>query len=316
MGHCLQVKDIRVRSLSVDFLEVSWTTESTAEDVLDYTFQVLRSEAPMGPFEEVSPEVEDRYLFLDNRVKISNKYRDFHYKIRVKHKPTGELKEFGPAVRGNEPDLIAQEIRKHVNLLMREFVGRRCWVLPARTFGQRCSACWNDTLKQRTKSGCRTCYDTGFVRGYHSPIESFIQFDPSPKAEQETNVGKFQQQNTTARMGFFPSLKPRDIIIEPENRRWRVTNVSSTQRLRAVVHQEVQMHEVPKTDLEYLIEFDLGTQTLKTANGEVVAPLELKDLFLAGSRNYTNPHTLESFESEEIPGIFSLYPTTYSAVKT
>lgn len=316
MGCNLKVKDIQVRSLSVDFLEVSWAIESTAEDVLDYTFQVLRSEAPMGPFDEVSPELEDRYLFLDNRVKIASKYRDFYYKIRVKYKPSGDTEEFGPVTRGGEPDLIALELRKHMNLLLREFVGRRCWVLPARTFGQRCTACYSPNLRARVRSGCRTCYDTGFVRGYHTPIEAFLQFDPSPKAEQETNLGKLQQQNTTVRMGFFPPVKPRDIIIEPENRRWRITNVSSTQRLRVPVHQELQVHEVPSTDMEYLIDFNFGTQTLKTSTGEEVVSLQLKDLFLAGARNYTNPQNMDNFESEEIPGIFSLYPTTYGPVKT
>ena len=316
MSHCLKVQNARIDSLSVDYLEIRWEVATHAEDVLDYTFQVLRSEAPMGPFHDISPEMEDRYFFIDNNIKVSNKFRQFHYKVRVKHKPTGELEDFGSFERGAEPDLIALELRKHMNLLMREFTGRRCWVLPARTFGQRCTSCWNDTLKQRVRSGCRTCYDTSFVRGYHSPIESFIQFDPAAKANQQTNVGELQQQNTTARMGFFPPLKPKDLVIEAENRRWRVVQVSSTQRLRAALHQEVQLHEVPNSDIEYAIELDLGTQVIKTPSGEEVKLLQLSDLFLAGSRNFTNPQNLDNFEDEEIPGIFSLYPTTYATPKT
>jgi len=316
MSHCLKVNNIKVSSLSVDFMEVSWELEATAEDVLDYTFQVLRSEAPMGPFEPISPVMEDRYFFIDNNVKVSNKYRQFHYKIRVTHKPSVHVVDFGPTQRGAEPDLVALELRKHMNLQLREFTGRRCWVFPARTFGQRCTVCFNTALKARTRSGCSTCFDTGFVRGYHSPIESFIQFDPSPKSQQQTNLGELQQHNTTARMGFFPPLKPRDLVIEPENRRWRVTSVSSTQRLRAVVHQEVQLHEIPKSDMEYAIGFDLGTQTVKTSTGEEVVALTLKDLFLSGARNFTTPHNMDNFVDEEIPDIFSMYPTTYPAVKT
>lgn len=315
MPHLLKVKNIRVNSLSVDFLEVRWEIESTAEDVLDYTFQVLRSEAPMGPFSEISPEMEDRFFFIDNNLKIGNRFRQFHYMLRTVHKPSGDVVDFGPVERAAEADLIALEIRKHMNLLMREFVGRRCWILPARTFGQRCRTCWNETLKQRTRSGCRTCFDTGFVRGYHSPIESFIQLDPTAKANQQTNLGELQQQNTTGRLGFFPVLKPRDVIIEPENRRWRVVQVNATQRLRADVHQEVQLHEVPTSDIEYLINFDLGTQTVKTASGELVKAIGISDMFLAGARNFTNPQNLANFEKEEIPGIFSLYPTTYGPVK-
>lgn len=306
----LQVKHITVRSLSVDFNEISWEIVPTSEDVLDFTFQILRSEAAMGPWEEISTEFEDRYFFIDNRLKIHNRYRQFHYLIRVRHKPTDKTEDFGPAQREAEPDLIATEVRRHINLLMHEFVGRRCWLLPKRTFGQRCGSCFNDTLKARVKSGCRTCFDTGFVRGYHSPIEIWIQFDPSPADEQQTNIGQLQQNNTTARVGYFPPFKVKDVIIEPENHRWRVSQVNSTQRLRAVVHQEVQLHEIPASDSEYLVDINFGTGVVKTAFGEEVKPITLRDLFLSGARNFTNPHTLENFQDEEIPAIYSLYGPT------
>lgn len=316
MALCIQVEKVRVRSLSVAHLHVSWEVASTAEDLLDYTFQVLRSEAAAGPWTPLSPEMQDRFFFVDNRIKGFNSYRQHHYLIRVKHRPSGETKDFGPTAPGGEPDLQATEIRKHINLLMREFVGRRCWILPIRTFGQRCPSCFNTALKTRVRSGCRTCFDTGFVRGYMSPIESFIQFDPNPKNNQPSNIGDQQQSNTTARMGFFPPLKPKDVIIEPENRRWRVVAVSSTQRLRAVIHQELQLHEIPTGDSEYLIEINLGTGTMTTCDGAEQQPLDLQELFLAGSRNFTNPQNLSNFEDEEIPSIFSLYPTTYPEVKS
>ena len=316
MGLSIKIENLRVRSLAVTHYEISWEVVSTSEDLLDYTFQVLRSEAAAGPWVPMSTEMVDRYLFIDNRIRGFNEYRQHHYLIRVKHRPSGDTQDFGPTSLGGEPDLHATEIRKHINLLMREFVGRRCWILPVRTFGQRCPACYNPTLKSRVKSGCRTCYGTAFVRGYMSPIESFVQFDPSPKNDQQANTGELQQSNTTARMGFFPPLKPKDVIIEPENRRWRVTTVSSTQRLRAVVHQEIQLHEIPKSDVEYLIDIDLGSGTLSPCNGGEQEALLLKDLFLAGARNFTNPQNFTNFRDEEIPDVFSLYPTTYPELKT
>ena len=316
MGVCIEVRNILVRSLSVDFQEVTWEVASTREDVLNYTFQVMRSEAPAGPWEPVTVPMEDRYLFVDNRIKVANRWRVYYYLIRVKEKRTGEVKDFGPASVGPDPDLVALEIRKHINLLMREFVGRRCWVLPVRTFGQHCPACFDNTLKARTRSGCRTCYDTGYVRGYHSPIEAWIQFDPSANDDQQTNMGQLQQNNTTLRMGYFPPLKPKDVIIEPENRRWRVSQVNATERLRATVHQEIQAHEIPSNDSEYLIDLDLGTGRVKGCEGDIIQPILLKDLFLAGSRNFTNPQTLDAFERDEMPGVFSLYGSTYPEVKS
>lgn len=293
----ISIEKLRVRSLDTDFHEVSWELASTTEDIFDYTFQLFRSEGPEGPYDSLSPEFEDQYIFIDNSIRRAHAYRKLFYRLHVKHKASGDIKEFGPVSQEADPDLITTEIRKHMNILFREFAGRRCWVLPVRTFGQRCSACWNPTLQKRRISGCPTCFDTGFTRGYMRAIEAWVQFDPNANSEQNNATGPTQQSNTTARLGYYPPLKPRDIIIEGENRRWRVVSITTTEQLRAPLHQECSVHEIPKTDIEYSIHLDLGTA--------------LKDLWLSPSRNFSNPQNLESFKDEEIPDIFSIYPSTY-----
>lgn len=297
----ITIDEIGVRSLDVDYYEITWKVRSTSEDLFDYTFQVLRSEAAAGPFEPVSPEMDDRFFYVDNFIRKGHDFRQWHYVIRVKNKQTLATKDFGPADPGADPDLIATELRKHMNLLFREFIGRRCWVFPVRTFGQRCG-CWNVTLGTRTRSHCVTCFDTGFVRGYHTPIESWMSIDPDPKAEQVMTVGTTQQSNTTARMGFFPPVKPRDLIVEPENQRWRIVQVTGTEQLRVVVHQELQIHKVPPTDIEYKIRFTIGDA--------------LSNMWLSPARNYTNPHSPESFKSEEFPAVMQLYGSSYPPVRT
>lgn len=297
----ISVEEIGVRSLDVDFLEVTWKVRSTGEDLLDYTFQVLRSEGPAGPFEAVSPEMDDRFVFIDRNLKTGHDFRTYFYKIRVKNKRTEDIREFGPADAGPDADLIALELRKHMNLLFREFIGRRCWVFPVRTFGQRCG-CFDVRLQKRTRSHCVTCFDTGFTRGYMTPIESWISIDPDNKSEQNSNTGPTTQSNTTARMGFFPPIKPRDLIVEPENLRWRVVQVGGTEQLRATVHQEIQVHKIPSTDIEYKLQFNIGDA--------------LSNLWLGPARNFTNPHSLESFKDEEFPQILQLYGSTYPKVRT
>lgn len=293
MAVSIDVREIKVRSLDIDFNTVSWELVQTSEDVLDYTFQVLRSEGPSGPFDPLAAPLSDQYLFIDNTLVPGNRWRKYFYVVRVTHIPTGAQKDFGPSSHDADPDLIAIELRRHMQLLFKEFAGRRCWVLPVRTFGQRCS-CWNPTLAQRVRSGCLTCFDTGWVRGYMHPIESWIQIDPSPKANQYTNVGKIQQVNTTMRMAFFPPLKPEDVVIEGENRRWKVVQVNQTEKARAALHQEVQLHEVPPRDIEFRI--------------PLVLDQALQDIWLSPKRNYTNAMNLESFLDSRFPSITSLYP--------
>lgn len=297
----ISVDDISVRSLDIDHFEITWKVRTQSEDILDYTFQVLRSQGPAGPFEPVSTEMDDRFFFVDNHLFRSHDFRTLFYKIRVKSKETQEYKDFGPADPGPDPDLIALELRKHFNLLTCEFIGRRCWVVPVRTFGKRCG-CFNPIIQKRTQSHCHTCYDTGFILGYMTPIESWIAIDPDQKSEQNTNIGPTTQSNTTARMGFFPPVKPRDLIIEPENVRWRVVSVSGTEKLRAQIRQEITIHKIPNTDIEYKLEFDIGTS--------------LSNMWLGPARNFTNPHSLEVFKDEEYPKVLQLYGSSYPPVKT
>lgn len=293
----IELGRLQVTSLDIDFHELTWRVAPTTRDIYDFEFEVLRSESPEGPWDSLTPPFQDQYTFIDNAIQVAHRWRAYQYKILVREKSSGDTKEFGPVGHEPAPDILATELRRHIRLLMREFAGRRCIVLPVRTFGQRCPACWNNQLMQRMKSGCLTCYDTGFARGYLHPIETFIQIDPSSKSEQNTNVGKTQQDNTTMRLGFYPIVKPNDLVIEAENLRWRVNGQTQTEHSRAAVHQEVSVHAIPTKDIEFSIPVHFSEA--------------LPNLFITPARNYTNPFNLGSFEREEIPGIFSLYPTTY-----
>lgn len=288
----LEVVDIRVRSLDLDFHEISWKTGPFVEDVYDYTFEVLRAESSEGPFTTLTVPFQDRYVFVDNSIQVAHKWRKWFYKIRVTYKPDGTQKEYGPTDPSPRPDLIVAEIRRHMQLLFTEFAGRRVWVFPLRTFGQRCE-CWDHVLSKRTRSGCRLCYDTGFVRGYMAPIEAYMQIDPSPKTHQVTNIGEQQQSDTTARMPHYPALKPGDVIVEAENRRWRIVQAGQTEKGRAASHQEIVMHEIPKKDVEYSVPLDMEEA--------------LRDLSISPARNFTNPHNFENYEDEELKSIEDLY---------
>lgn len=294
MPVAIELNQLRVTSLDVDFHEVTWAVVPTALDVLNYTFQVLRAEAEEGPYTELTPAMEDKYNFVDNIIQVAHRWRIYFYKIRVVEKTSGDLRDFGPFAHEPEADLIALELRRHMRVLFGEFAGRRCIVLPVRTFGQRCPDCWHAQLQKRTKSGCLTCYDTGFSRGYMYPIETWTQIDPSSKSQQHANTGETQQDNTTMRFGYYPNIKPYDLVIEAENIRWRVVGQTQTEHSRAVVHQEVQLHRVPEKDIEYAIPVNFGQA--------------LRNLWITPERNYSNPQNLSNFEVTQMPGVFSLYP--------
>lgn len=282
----VRVTSFRVRSFDLDHLDLFWEIapvlgpkrDEDAHEIFDYDFYVLRSvDSPMGPYTQIAGPLRDQYMLRDMQVSLLHKWRQYFYKIRVVHRPTGKEEEFGPSSSDEpEKDLIAAEIIRQEDILFREFTGRKCWLFIARTFGPRCT-CWDQVLQRRTRSAHALCFDTGFLGGFMSPIEVFVQIDPQGKNTQAMSIGEMQPNDTAARMISFPPVSPRDILVETENLRWKVISVSNTERLRSAVHQELKIHAIPKGDIEYNLPMNLSLQTL----------------VVAADRNFTNPHNLE-----------------------
>lgn len=277
----LEVRNIKVYSLSTDHLDISWEITNTSLDPYDYTFTIERSESEYGPFDQISEAFSNRYNFRDVVLNLSSRWRQYWYRIKITRKSDSEVSYSSPARLAAKPDLVAQEVRRMELILFREHVGRKCWLFPIKTFGQRCVSCYDHVTKQRMISQCSTCYDTSFVGGYLDPVEAYVQFDPSPKHKDLSQLLETEQQNTSARLPHFPSVKPRDIIVESENRRWRVERVSTTTRLRAVLHQELVLHEIPRSDIEYSIPINLN---------------DLEEFEASPEREFTNPHDLEGHD--------------------
>jgi len=275
----LTIANLKVRSLDLDFYDLQWEIEDTKESPYDYLFRVERAEGAMGPWSPISPEFSDRYLFRDVFINRGYRHRQYWYRIKVTRKSDSEVTYSSRATLSAQADLIAQEIRRLERVLFEEFVGRLCYLFPVRTFGQRCTSCFDFVSGQRLRSQCLDCFDTTYTMGYHDPIKVWIQFDPSGR-HIETNVPYMEttQGNTVARMTDFPPCKPRDIIVEAgENKRWRVERVATTQRLRATLHQELTLHEIPMSDIEFKLPINEDS---------------VMDLVVSPPRNFENPQQL------------------------
>lgn len=247
------ITSLTVQSLDADFQEICWTVGESPLDTLDYTFQVLRSEGPEGPFEAICLPFDDMFRFVDGQKPGASKMRSLFYRLRVAHKATGVTWESASVQLEPKPDLIALEMRRLALLQLRAGRGRKCWVLPVRTFGQRCG-CVNKTLNKKTRPNCLTCFDQGYVRGYFDPIETWADFGSSPQVLLPSEVGvELQPQDATATVPHYPPIKPNDLVVERENRRWRVTKVVRPERRRVTVHQVLTLHEIPERDIEYRI---------------------------------------------------------------
>jgi hypothetical protein len=120
-----------------------------------------------------------------------------------------------------------------------------------------------------------------------------VQIDPEANSPSNTNVqGERQEQNTSARLISFPPVKPKDVLVEGENKRWRVVTVAKTERLRSIVHQEPTLHEIPRGDVEYKLPINLE---------------DLQNQEWSEARNFTNPQHVNEPNDDDPFKLLAVY---------
>lgn len=299
----LHVTNIRIRSFDLGYLDVYWDIEPSYEDISDYEFVVEKSDNEFGPYFDLTVPIVDRYHVRDNTVKgVKDFYNKIYYRIRVQKRGTSEQAVF-PEVGGVKlaalPDLAALEMARLNNLKLKEFSGRKIWIYPKKRSGGRCSLCFDKVAQRRVRSGCSSCYDTSWVGGYHAPIQTYGMIVSPNEQTIHANFGDVQSENTTLLLGNYPELSEGDLIIEAENIRWRVAStLSKVKKSRALVRQQVAIHRIPTSDIEYKIPLNLSDE-------------EIRDLIASPERNYTNPQTVESAKlTNVLNNVFGKGPVT------
>lgn len=279
----LKISSLKVRSMDIDYLDVHWSIDTTYEDVNNYQFYVERSEAEFGPYVRIAGPAVNKFSFRDSTLKGRHAfYRHYYYRIVVEKRDGSESATYpkdGGVRMAAPPDLVAIEMARQRKLRISEFGGREVWVYPKKKSGQVCG-CVDRATMRKMVSNCRTCFDTGFVGGYHTPVKvSAIVVSPDEGAPL-TPFGRIESEDTIGLFYNYPELFQGDIIIEVENIRWRVgERINKYKKGRALVWQRAVLHRVPPSDVEYHI--------------PVVLPeADLRDFTASPDRNFTNPQNI------------------------
>jgi hypothetical protein len=256
----ISVRRERAVSFSIDYLDIYWEIEPTLEDVQEYEFYLERSEAENGPWIRIAGPLVDRYHVRDNNTFQISANRVLYYRIITRHIATDTTVVGDPFDQKGRPTVMAQEIIRLENVLFSEFVGSRVWIFPRRTFGQRCPQCYDDVLQRRIDDSCPTCWGTSFSGGYHYPVETWAQIDEPPEATEQALLEDHRQTYYFAlRTGPTPELKPLDLVIDYQNRRYRIISVGGTSRFSAGVRQEVKMLRIQRGAIEDAIPLRIPT---------------------------------------------------------
>lgn len=271
------IKDARVGCVGLDNtrLDIFWKWVRP-QDYLHYEVHIYKSGAISGPFVKIS-ETYGSVSYTDWKAEYNEFGKDY-YLLRVVKRDTKVLvQEVGPIDFSFPADIIAKEIRRRNNLLLKEFIGSPILYYPKLTSGMRCPGCWGESEGQRLRSRCNQCFDTGYVLGYYNPILMYanIHTDDEPLV-QNAETDEFGLRTSTAFFSGDLDIQHGDLVLEKSNKRLIVSGFDDSSRLRNTISYRVRLHYINESDIRFKI------------------PLPQDDIFdrFEVSREYSRPYTL------------------------
>jgi hypothetical protein len=267
----LRITNLRCLTLDVDYIDIYWECVNGA-DPLDYSFRILRSEAQFGPFLPITKWFSDKYHYRDYTALKRSLVRHFYYKIEVKKNVDSSTEVFPPdglpgESVGAKPDLVALEISRIARLKLKQFEGRKVWLLPRKTFGARCTKCYDQVTQQQIRSNCGSC----------SPVECYMSISEPQNTVQATDLNKLTPIKGTGRLSNYPVVNEDDVVVEGDNTRWRVFGVSNTSKNRALIRQNFGLEAISPNDMAY----------------KIPLRIDLSSIELSEPREFTNPQSLD-----------------------
>jgi hypothetical protein len=102
------------------------------------------------------------------------------------------------------------------------------------------------------------CLGTSQYRGgFLDPIGTFLNQSPSTKMLKLSSIVESEPSEKSFDMSGYPLMNSGDVIIDPENRRYRVVQVRNRSKRGFVYRQVVQVSEIPRGDAIYKLPITL-----------------------------------------------------------
>lgn len=197
-------------------------------DINDYEFFLHRSFSDVDEFEEFTESLNGITEYLDEPQSLISTWRRIFYKLRIRHKASGEEDLVGP-VSIHEVNVPTQHvmamIHRHNMFLERFPVGSLCYAWTQRQWGSRCS-CWNPVTSMSDDTQCVRCAGTGWYFPYLSiPVQTYICLNPDVELLQIMDW-EVEQDEKHCWCSNYPDFKRRDVILVPgkNNSLYRVHN--------------------------------------------------------------------------------------------
>lgn len=161
--------------------------------------------------------------------------------------------------------LVWREIVRRETLGLNKFTGINGFLLRKIVQGAKCTTCLDEVTGEPSMSNCPTCFGTGYLGGYHTPMPLRGDWTSSPPASSETKqegTGIVDSHVAVVHALPFPLAKFGDVWVDiATNIRYYVAKPTEENQYRGVpTSQEITVSRLPVSDAAYKVPVTLTPQ--------------------------------------------------------
>ena len=257
------VEDIQV-TLVPDWntsMYISWEVPDTL-GVGEPLFNIYASSSQEGPFVKITEDSILDNQYVTNWTNQDSKVYEEYFTVEISY-TDGTIYRSHPATPSvNLPRfhiLRYRDIIRREAILLDKFVGVDTVVYVPKTYGLRCTECYDTVHQKLMHDHCSTCYGTGFQGGYNTGMLTKISYSPRDPNIENTYYGDAEPITITAWTIPYPYIPPRAILIRTGDRKaFRVeSHRGTTEMLTIPQKQSLILRELSRDAIENsLIDID------------------------------------------------------------
>ena len=220
-------------------------------------FNVYFSPTEAGPFEKLNLTPITGTFFADTTTQEYSKFERGWYIVEaILLDNNGMQLRSKPATwdytQTDWVKLRSIEIQRREYILLERFVGVKSYLFRRKTYGKRCTSCWNSTIEQVTNDHCPVCIGTSFEGGYFDPVSLRVQYETTPSEKTRVYYGKLESNQIGGWTISMPVVNSDDIIVrEGDWAMYRVDRAIGTELQINTVRQIMTLTQLAKNDVEY-----------------------------------------------------------------
>lgn len=220
-------------------------------------FDVYFSQTEDGPFDKITSTPVDGTFLLDTTTREYSIVDKGWYIVEaiLTEKGNARLRSTPQTWTTFQRDWVglrSREIQRREYILLSKFAGVKSYLFRKKSYGKRCSQCWDFKTEQITNDHCPACLGTSFEGGFFTPAPFFVQYESTPNERPKTYYGKMEANQIGAWTVSMPVVNSEDIVVRTGDwNLYRVDKILTTELQANTVRQLLTLTQLSRGDVEY-----------------------------------------------------------------